>query len=56
MQKVIKDESLKKYRAKFPEPKKKLTKKYDCWTSIPDSLLGDSTERRGVDSLFNTGQ
>ncbi|HPE99731.1 MAG TPA: transglycosylase domain-containing protein [Bacteroidales bacterium] len=55
MQKVIKDESLKKYRAKFPEPKKKLTKKYECWTSIPDSLMGDSTEMHGVDSLFNTG-
>lgn len=55
MQKVMKDESLKKYRAKFPEPKKKLTKQFDCWTSIPDSLLGDSADMRGVDSLLNGG-
>lgn len=55
MANIMKDESLKKYRQKFPEPKRKLTKKYDCWTSIPDSLMGDSTEMHGVDSLFNTG-
>ncbi|MPM21239.1 hypothetical protein SDC9_67683 [bioreactor metagenome] len=55
MQKVMRDESLKKYRENFPKPKRKISRTYDCWTSIPDSLMGDSASVHGVDSLLNGG-
>jgi len=39
MEKVMNDETLKEYRKKFPLPKQKISKNYNCMTSIPDSLL-----------------
>jgi len=52
MEKVMKDESLKSYRQKFPGPKQKISKDYNCTTSIPDSLLrlADSVMGR-IDSI-----
>ncbi|HOY33118.1 MAG TPA: transglycosylase domain-containing protein [Bacteroidales bacterium] len=47
MEKVMKDESLKAYRQKFPGPKEKISKNYNCVTSIPDSIL------RAVDSMMH---
>jgi len=47
MEKVMNDESLKAYRQKFPGPKQKISKNYNCVTSIPDSIL------RAVDSILN---
>jgi penicillin-binding protein 1A len=40
MAKVLKDESLKNYRQKFPKPTIKISKSYDCHTILPkaDSL------------------
>lgn len=49
MEKVINDESLKHYRQKFPKPKMKISKSYNCQTPAPkrdtipstgDSLVG----------------
>lgn len=44
MEKVLKDESLKQYRGKFPtKPKEKITREYGCHTVLrPDSLSTDS--------------
>lgn len=47
MEKVMNDESLKAYRQKFPGPKQKISKNYNCVTAIPDSIL------RAVDSILN---
>ncbi len=57
MEKVLKDESLKQYRGKFPaKPKEKITKDYSCHTYLrPDSTSTDSTITdegiEGVDDL-----
>ncbi len=44
MAKVLKDESLKEYRQKFPKPAIKINKPYSCQTYLPkaDSLLLDA--------------
>lgn len=46
MEKVLKDESLKNYRGKFPtKPKEKITRNYNCHTVIPvDTTANDSSE------------
>ncbi|MCK9612797.1 MAG: penicillin-binding protein [Bacteroidales bacterium] len=49
MEKVMKDNSLKAYRGKFPEPKQKITKNYNCYTSIPDSILNIVDSIRGAE-------
>ena len=51
MEKVLKDESLKQYRGKFPtKPKEKITKNYGCHTVLrPDSLRNDSATIEGAD-------
>jgi len=51
MEKVLKDESLKQYRGKFPtKPKEKITKNYGCHTVLPpDSLRNDTTIIEGAD-------
>jgi len=43
MEKVLKDESLKDYRAKFPKPKEKITKSYQCQTPYP-KIIADSVD------------
>ena len=45
MEKVLKDESLKQYRGKFPvKPKEKISKNYSCHTYLrPDSIAVDTT-------------
>ena len=45
MEKVLKDESLKQYRGKFPtKPKEPISRNYSCHTYIrPDSTATDST-------------
>lgn len=45
MEKVLKDESLKQYRSKFPlKPKEKISKNYSCHTYLrPDSIAVDTT-------------
>jgi penicillin-binding protein 1A len=47
MEQVLKDDNLSKYRAKFPKPKQKIEKSYDCQSHRPandsiDGLEGDS--------------
>jgi penicillin-binding protein 1A len=51
MEKVLKDESLKQYRAKFPtKPKEPITRNYGCHTVLPpDSIASDSSVIEGVD-------
>ena len=52
MEKVLKDESLKQYRGKFPtKPKEKISKNYSCHTYLrPDSTAHDSTSlEEGID-------
>ncbi len=44
MEKVLADESLSRYRAKFPSPKKPISKPYTCQTPYPKK---DSTELEG---------
>lgn len=45
MEKVLKDESLKQYRGKFPtKPSEKITRSYGCHTVLPpDSIAADSS-------------
>ncbi len=52
MEKVLKDESLKQYRGKFPtKPKEKITRSYGCHTYMPvDSTATDSTDLESEDS------
>jgi penicillin-binding protein 1A len=57
MEKVLKDESLKQYRGKFPsKPKEKISKNYGCHTYLrPDSIATDSTNmEEGVDDIEQT--
>ena len=51
MEKVLKDESLKQYRAKFPtKPKEPITRSYGCHTVLPpDSIPSDTTIIEGAD-------
>lgn len=51
MEKVLKDESLKQYRGKFPtKPKEKILRNYGCHTVVPpDSTASDSTIIEGAD-------
>ncbi len=51
MEKVLKDESLKQYRAKFPtKPKEPITRNYGCHTVLPpDSVASDSAVIEGTD-------
>ncbi len=47
MEQVLADDNLKQYRAKFPKPKQKIEKSYDCQSHRPqqdsiDTLEGDS--------------
>jgi len=51
MEKVINDKSLKAYRQKFPGPRKKITKEYNCLTSIPDSLLRENDSIEEIDTV-----
>jgi len=54
MEKVLKDESLKQYRGKFPvKPKEKISKNYSCHTYLrPDSISTDSTIMdEGIDDI-----
>jgi len=46
MEKVLKDESLKQYRGKFPtKPKEEITREYGCHTYLrPDSTANDTSE------------
>jgi len=52
MEKVMKDKSLKEYRQKFPEPKQKISKNYNCVTSIPDSLLRSADTVNETDTII----
>ena len=38
MEKVMKDKTLKQYRAKFPKPTKRISKSYQCRTPYPEKL------------------
>ena len=51
MEKVLKDESLKQYRAKFPTKQKEpITRSYGCHTVLPpDSIPSDTTIIEGAD-------
>ena len=51
MEKVLKDESLKQYRGKFPtKPKEPITRNYGCHTVLPpDSIASDSSTIEGAD-------
>ena len=51
MEKVLKDESLKQYRAKFPtKPKEPITRSYGCHTVLPpDSIPSDTSVVEGAD-------
>ncbi|MEI6753884.1 MAG: transglycosylase domain-containing protein [Paludibacter sp.] len=51
MEKVLKDESLKQYRAKFPtKPKEPITRSYGCHTVLPpDSISSDTSVVEGAD-------
>jgi len=51
MEKVLKDETLKQYRAKFPsKPKQPITRNYGCHTVLPpDSIASDSAIIEGAD-------
>lgn len=53
MEKVLKDESLKQYRGKFPtKPKEKITKEYGCHTYLkPDTTTIDSTVTEGIEEI-----
>jgi len=56
MEKVLKDESLKQYRGKFPtKPKEKISRNYSCHTYIPrDTTAVDSTiapSEEGMDEI-----
>ena len=54
MEKVLKDESLKQYRGKFPvKPKEKISKDYSCHTYLrPDSTANDSAViREGIENI-----
>jgi len=46
MEKVLKDESLKQYRGKFPtKPKEEITREYGCHTYLRlDSTANDTSE------------
>jgi penicillin-binding protein 1A len=46
MEKVMKDDMLKQYRAKFPEPKQEIARSYTCQT--PFVLLNDSTGQEEI--------
>ncbi len=46
MEKVMKDDELKQYRAKFPEPKEEITRSYTCQT--PFVLVNDSTGQEEI--------
>ena len=50
MEKVLKDESLKQYRGKFPtKPKEPITRSYGCHTVLPpDSIASDSSVIEGA--------
>ncbi|MDR1652278.1 MAG: penicillin-binding protein [Prevotellaceae bacterium] len=50
MEKVLADNSLKKYRGKFPEPKQKITKQYQCVSAYYE--LNDSIDTDTLD--FNS--
>ncbi|MEI8272587.1 MAG: transglycosylase domain-containing protein [Paludibacter sp.] len=51
MEKVLKDESLKQYRGKFPtKPKEPITRNYGCHTVLPpDSVAADTSVMEGTD-------
>jgi penicillin-binding protein 1A len=51
MEKVLKDESLKQYRGKFPtKPKEEISREYSCVTHLRvDSTANDSSSLDGVD-------
>ena len=51
MEKVLKDESMKQYRAKFPtKPKEPITRSYGCHTVLPpDSIPSDTSVVEGAD-------
>lgn len=65
MEKVLADESLTRYRAKFPSPRKPISKPYKCQTPYPKrdstSLKGTNADSTGssssdaVDPLSETG-
>ena len=52
MEKVLKDNSLKNYRGKFPKPKQTITKSYQCQTPyrkvVVDSLFVDTDSTAAV--------
>jgi len=52
MEKVLKDESLKQYRGKFPtKPKEPITRSYGCHTVLPpDSIPSDTSVVEGADT------
>jgi penicillin-binding protein 1A len=50
MEQVLKDNSLKNYRAHFPKPKEKINKEYGCRTIYHRK----DTDSIATDSLINT--
>jgi penicillin-binding protein 1A len=54
MEKVLKDESLKQYRGKFPtKPKEKIMRDYGCHTYIPkDTTANDSSDLEAEDAVI----
>ncbi|HEY5570210.1 MAG TPA: transglycosylase domain-containing protein [Bacteroidales bacterium] len=59
MEQVLKDDNLAQYRAKFPKPKQKIEKSYDCQSHRPandsiDTLEGDSLQLDDVDVIVES--
>ncbi|MDD3359247.1 MAG: hypothetical protein PHH72_09540, partial [Parabacteroides sp.] len=50
MEKVLADNNLSKYRAKFPKPTQPINKQYECMSPRP--LENDSIDMLNSDSLF----